>query len=214
MDAFDADEAPASRWGGAGGGDDLAEALSHVLPLLAVDDRCRCACVSRAWREAASAPPLWAELEFSRCATRVNAAALIQLCCQAGAALRDLRLDAPACARLTGADFVAALRGGRCAGVRRIHAHAAAPLAAALSPALARKRAAACPQLERVACSVHSCPRLTKAAEAAAALPGPTKLVHLVDSSRSVVTAQLIRALPRSVTELDVEVSDRSSSLA
>ena len=78
-----------------------AEALSVLLPLLALDDRARAACVCRAWRAAAAHPGLWEELSFTRCVARVNDATLAALCARAGAALRTLSLDADACVRVT-----------------------------------------------------------------------------------------------------------------
>ena len=163
-----------------------------------------------AWREACAAPPLWAELEFSRCALRygwprrVNAAVLKLMCRRAGAALRDLRLDAPACAGLTAVQVFDALRGGGCAGVRRIHTR---PGLGSLSPEQAHELAAAFPLLERTTCTVESrgMPSLTEAFEAAlpAALPGPLSLMYTI-SSRTCGTAPQL--LPRSVTELSVDV--------
>ena len=211
-DATEAQQASAARWGGVGFANELAQVLALVLPLVAVDDRCSCACVSRAWREAAAAPPLWAELEFSRCTARVSAAALMQLCARAGAALRDLRLDAPACAQLNGGDFVDALIRGGCAGVRRIHAQTRFATLS-LSHEQARELAAAFPQLEHVACSVNSCGgNLAEAAGAAAALPGPKTLLHLVGHDG--LTAPLFSALPSCVTELGVDGSRELQALS
>ena len=206
--ATEAQQASAARWGGVGFANELSQVLALALPLFPVDDRCSCACVSRAWREATAASPLWAELDFSSCTASVTLEALKLLCARAGAMLRDLRLDAPVCALLTGADFIAALRAGGCAGVRRIHAHT--PFAMlSLSPSQARELAAYFRVLELVTCSVDSCGNLAEAVEAAAALPGPKTLLHLVGPA---VTAQQFRALPRSVTELGVD--GRNTELA
>ena len=57
-DATEAQQASAARWGGVGFANELSQVLALALPLFPVDDRCSCACVSRAWREATAAPPL------------------------------------------------------------------------------------------------------------------------------------------------------------
>ena len=72
--------ARALRWDGDGSADEVALALSFVLPLLPLDARARAACVCRAWRAAAAAPALWEELDFARCAARVDDATLAALC--------------------------------------------------------------------------------------------------------------------------------------
>lgn len=200
-DATEAQQASAARWGGVGFANELSQVLALALPLFPVDDRCSCACVSRAWREATAAPPLWAELDFSSCTASVTLEALKLLCARAGSMLRDLRLDAPVCALLTGADFIAALRAGGCAGVRRIHARAPHSCLL-LKPVQALQLAAACPLLERVECAVLSSGGLAEAVEAAAALPGPMALMCVLANTACVTTPQFRALLPRSVTEL------------
>jgi hypothetical protein len=141
----------ASSWGDDSSPHELAEALLLLLPLLPLDCRARAACVCRAWRAAAAHPGLWKELSFEGCKARVDNATLTLLCARAGAALRTLCLDAGACKRVTFVGTVTALRGGGCAGLRRLDMpnnvcqwEKCFPL---LSAETAQQLAAACPML-------------------------------------------------------------------
>ena len=150
----------------------VAEALSVLLPRLPPDSRARAACVCRAWRAATAHPALWHELDFGGCAARVHDQALEALCVRAGAALLTLKLDAAVCSRLTPAGVLAALRYGGCAGLRRLDTPHLRDFTFTVSQV--QRLAAACPLLQRTACSVRC--RLLDVADATAALPGPLRL--------------------------------------
>jgi hypothetical protein len=88
-------------------------AVLRELPLCA---RARCACVSRAWRDAAHDLALWGTLLWEDCGmlsegVALSDEALATLCARAGATLRELWFDA---SHVTPAGGVVALRDGRC----------------------------------------------------------------------------------------------------
>jgi len=94
--------------------------LVQVLRLLPQDVRARAACVCRVWRDAAADPALFATLCFFGCTATLSDEALARLCARAGAALREVRLDAPSCKRVTADGAIQALRQGGCGGVQRV----------------------------------------------------------------------------------------------
>jgi Ran GTPase-activating protein (RanGAP) involved in mRNA processing and transport len=115
----------------------------------------------------AAVPGRWAVLDFRGCAVRVNRDALVALCARAGAELRELRLDAPACNSLWPDSITTALENGGCRGLRRYTQPLTSPAGEQWSPfgeythppfgikpryavALAR----VCPALEHAACRV------------------------------------------------------------
>ena len=180
LPALAASRARALCWGGDGCANEVAQALSLILPLLPPDALACATCVCRAWRTATAHPALWEELSFERCTAQVNDAALASLCARAGAALRTLRLDARTCLDVSGYELVDALREGGCAGVRHIWAQPngedRSSHALLLSPHAVRQLTAACPLLEHAACAV-TCVTVMEAVNVAEALPGPLKLV-------------------------------------
>jgi hypothetical protein len=101
---------------------DLSHAImALVLRASPLDVRARAACVCRAWRDAAASDTLWHVLRFDDgFSLQLRNATLAALCARAGAALRELHLDAPACEAVTAAGTFAALRAGGCAGVQRL----------------------------------------------------------------------------------------------
>ena len=160
------------------------DALVQVLQLLPLDVCARAACVCRAWRAAAADPRLWRTLRFDGdCApaTALSNNALAQLCARAGSALRELRVDAPACAAVTAEGVLAAVRSGHCTGVERLAlraldtTHWGAQLRAtdALTDVQAAQLASACPALRHASC----CVRVEGFSRAYARLPGPLTLI-------------------------------------
>ena len=100
-------------------------ALAQVLRLLPEDTRARAACVCTTWRDAAAEPALFATLWFGEgSAVRLNDALLKRVCVRVGRALRELRLEACACGKVTAAGVVEALLFGCCYGLRRLTAAA------------------------------------------------------------------------------------------
>ena len=165
-------------------------ALVQVLRLLPQDARARAACVCRAWRDAAADPALWLALRFDDCTAKLNDEELARLCVRAGAGLRDLRLDAPACGAVTAAGAAAALRKGGCAAVQRLVLRTQDwwLAADALNAEQVQELAAACPALQHAQCLVR-CGSPVDVATACALLPGPlTLFVHRqLDAARAVL---------------------------
>ena len=177
----------------------LLYVLSLILPLLPLDARACAASVCRAWRAAAASAELREELSFRGVTARVDNKILAKLCARAGASLRTLWLDANACAHVTAAGMLAALRRGGCTGVRRLSvgvadeaATAAGKKPVALTAAEVQQLAAACPILQHAACAVRC--GGSEVAAVLAALPGPLTLECC--SKKGVVTqlAQNLRA--------------------
>jgi len=170
--------------------------LLHTLRMTPQDARARAACVCRTWRDAAADPALFAVLRFDDgCAARLNVASLLRLCARAGAALRELRLEAPLCDAVTAAAVIAALRAGGCAGVQRLVLRNGD----SLSAEQVQQLAAACPALEHAACGVR-CESADDVTTACACLPGPLTLyVHYqLDAARAALQ------LPAQVAEVDI----------
>ena len=190
-----------------------ASALTFVLPLLPPDAWICAAATCRAWRAAvAVAPGRWAVLDFRGCAVVVNGSALVTLCTRAGGALRELRLDAPACNSLCLASVVDALEKGCCAGLRRytppltcsreqwspFGEYAHSPYG--IKPGYACALAYACPALQYAACRVKA-QYVRDVHDVGSVLPGPLTLVFL----RGWRLSQVFKTLPlhRSVAALD-----------
>ena len=156
------------------------EALLLLLPLLPLDCRARAACVCRAWRAATAHPALWEALSFECCTARVTNAALSSLCACAGAALLTLRLDANVCADVTPDGMLAALRGGVCTGVQRLHAPYISVdktmnfFGRVLTAGMAQELVAMCPMLQYSEFSVRI--KLSDAVAVLGLLPGPLTL--------------------------------------
>jgi hypothetical protein len=172
------------------------EVIALVLPLLPVAPRVRCAAVCRAWRDAAAAPSVWAELDFREDDTlpgrayarpSVDTLALVALCRRAGASLRALHLDYEASVfRLSAASVIYALQTSGAGAVLRdltLPAPENTPFEydgfrldqLLLTAAQVFALKAACPALRVAACGVF-CQSDADAAIAAAALPGPLVL--------------------------------------
>ena len=178
--------------------DDVAP---FVLPLLSLDARARTACVRKAWRADASAPALWRELSFERCAVCVTDTKLAALCARAGHALLSLCLDVSATIRVTGEGLVAALRDGGCVGVRRICTPLHGPSLLSLTQVF--QLVDACPHLEHTACAV-SCERFAEAPELAAALPGPLRLIHYGHDVDQLITVRAADNILRDLARRNV----------
>jgi len=160
-------------------GPDAHRVLALLLPLLPPDAAQCVAATCRAWRAAAaSAPERWRALDFRGCGVTVNDAAFATLCARAGAQLRELRLDAACCERVTTEGAIAALLNGGCAGLRRFVAFkpAAGLQLGTLRAPVACALAEACPALEHAACHVV-CDDAGDAVNAGSALPGPLTFV-------------------------------------
>jgi len=169
--------------------------LVHVLCMVPQDARARAACVCRAWRDAAADPALLATLWLDDSSEgKMSDGELSRLCELAGATLRELRLDVPACAASIDG-VIAALRAGGCVGVQRLALLTARGNSA--SAAQAQLLAAVCPALEYSKCLVH-CDSAEDVAAVCARLPGPLKL-RVADGSA--VRAML--QLPAQVAELE-----------
>ena len=182
-------------------------ALVQVLRVLPLDVRAHAACVCRAWRDVASDPALHLILCFAAnggFSRSLSDATLARLCARAGAALQDLRLDAPACAAVTAAGVVAALQAGGCSGLLRLtlpKAHWTLDENHRLMSAeAAQQLAVACPVLEHAACSVR-CARAEDVADVCTLLPGPLTL--FVEGGPDAARAAL--QLPASVAALVME---------
>ena len=173
-------------------------ALLFVMRLLPLDARARAACACRTWRGAALDPDLCLRVLYldgdSRGALRDDTVA--RLCARAGATLRELRLDSPACApHVTAPGVLAALRAGGCTGVLRLalpvpERGAVQDVRYSLSMRQAQELAAACPALEHTACGVR-CVDPDDVATACALLPGPLTL-HVI--SRRLATVRAAQA--------------------
>jgi len=154
--------------------------LVEMMRMMPLNDRARAACVCSTLRDAAADPSLWLALRFDDgFSLALNDARLALLCARAGAALRELRLDAPrfACRAVTAAGVIAALRAGGCAGVQRLTCSRSMWKALAesfMSAEQAQQLAAACPALEHTACCVDVASADDVAT--ACALPGPLSL--------------------------------------
>jgi hypothetical protein len=132
--------------------------LQLLLPKLPVYERARAGAVNRAWRDAASAPDVWARIDLDGCAKTVDVRALVALCTRAGAALTELRLTED-CPLLSTAAVLYALKAGGCVGLRTLklslpvtgtHRLGAPPLQFALDVEDAQALRAACPALEKL----------------------------------------------------------------
>ena len=192
-----------------------ASALPLVLPLLPPDAWICAAATCRSWRAAVAAVPgRWAVLDFRGCAVRVNRDALVTLCARAGAELRELRLDAPACNSLWSDSIITALENGGCRGLRRYTQPLTSPAGEQWSPfgeyahppfgikpryavALAR----VCPALEHAACRVLL--RYSWDVLALSEVPGPVTLVLPNWGWRASKEFETL-SLPRSIAALDV----------
>lgn len=149
--------APASGFGALSAGD-AHTFLQLLLPKLPVFERARAGAVNRAWRDAASAPEVWARINLKSCANEINARALVALCARSGAALQ--KLVVPACRLLSIEVVLYALRAGGCVGLRTLTLPQPAqvggyrvggpPLQLALVMEDAQALRAACPALEKV----------------------------------------------------------------
>ena len=159
-------------------GPDAHRVIALVLPLLPPDARQCAAATCRTWRAAlAGAPDRWKVLDFCGCAVEVGDAALATLCARAGAALRELQLDEPACATVSLDGVLDALRNSGCTGLRRLsclRATRSAKQVFSVQQALAL--AEHCPALEHAASRV-ACASAADAARVGSTLPGPLKLV-------------------------------------
>ena len=186
--------------------------LVQVLRLLPLDARARAACVCRAWREAAADGELWKVLRFDDgFSALLDNAALARLCARAGAELRELRLEAPACACVNADDVMDALCAGGCTGVRWL---ALTPpdgdaeiYNKRLFPVQARFLAAACPALEHAAFCI--CCDDAEDVAAACALPGPLTLVAEWRSAAACAAMQ-VSARVASLVVLHVRLDEES----
>ena len=158
MDPVASSDTQASCWGV--DSNQLAEALSFVLPLLPLDARACAACVCPAWRAATMHPALWEELDFERCAAKVGRETLALLCARAGAALRTLIMNTDACALIALDDILDALRDGGCSGIRCLCWIGQTHLPRYFSVA---QLIAVCPMLQSQTCAVLSHPQNAKA---------------------------------------------------
>jgi len=151
--------------------------LVQSMRLLPLDARACAACVCRAWQDAAADPDALASLWFERrCALALNGDIIGRMCARAGAALREVRLDTPACYVVTAARVLAALRQGGCAGVQRLVLRTQTWMDSdALTAEQAQQLAVACPALEHAKCTVR-CESAEDVAAVCASLPGPLEL--------------------------------------
>jgi len=179
-------------------------ALAHVMRLLPADACARAACVCRSWRDAAADPAQLAALWFDDSSVgKLNDKALARLCVRAGAALRELRLESPACHRVTATGVIAALNSGGCAGVQRLTFPTRDRVisndlnSAGVNAEQAQQLAAACPALEHAACLVR-CARPEDVATACSLLSGPLALVVRWQGD----TARAAMRLPAQMAEL------------
>jgi len=183
--------------------------LVQVLRLLPLDVRARAACVCRSWRDAAADPALFAALWFDdSSAGKLSDAVLSRLCMLAGAALRELRLNAPACDTVSAAGVLAALRAGGCAGVQRLMFPTGwrRGTEKSLKAEQTQELAAACPALTHTACCVR-CDSAEDVATACDRLPGPLGIE--VWGELDVARAAL--QLPAQLAALSVEVCPPST---
>jgi len=175
--------------------------LVHALRMMPQDARARAACVCRTWRDAAADPALFAVLRLDDSSYgRLNDASLLRLCVRAGAALRELCLNAPACRAVTVAGVIAALRAGGCAGVQRLVLPPKMNFYHNMSAEQAQELAAACLILEHLACDVY-CESADDVATTCALLPGPLSL--FVDNE-NLDAARAALQLPAQMTGLDI----------
>jgi hypothetical protein len=187
------------------------EALVLVLLLLPLDVRARAASACRMWRAAAADPALWRELSFVGCDDdrEVSDRTLAKLCRRAGAGLRVLTLDGPACWLVTGGGLLRALRDGGCAVLQTLscgrYADLSKPECTALNCVLAEAEAeqlaAACPALEHAQCRVE----WLGGGRAAPRLMGPCVLVSTLYANWQASFAPLLSA--RSVHTLVLDIN-------
>ena len=110
--------APASGFG-ALSASDAHTVLSLLLPKLPVFERASAGAVNRAWRDAASAPDVWARVDLDGCAASIDVRALVAICARAGAALVELRVTLD-CPLLSSDVMLYALVAGGCVSLRTL----------------------------------------------------------------------------------------------
>ena len=181
--------APASGFGALSA--DAHTVLLLLLQTLPVFERARAAVVCRAWRDAASAPGVWARINLESCADKVDTRALVALCTRAGAALTELLV--PPCQLLTTGALLYALRTGGCVGLRTLTLPQPSdettrykgfpPLKLALlGDAAARVLRLACPALEKLTATLV-CTVEGEVAAAAQLHPGASFALSVLPSN-------------------------------